>query len=97
MGGPSGPCSPHDPSRPRYSLVGGSVDYQPAPGTIPTDPGVYRFRDRDRRVVYVGKAKNLRNRLNSYFVDESSLHERTRRMVATARSVDWTVVGTEVE
>ncbi len=74
-----------------------SVDYRPAPGTIPTEPGVYRFRDRDRRVIYVGKAKNLRNRLNSYFVDESRLHERTRRMVATARSVDWTVVGTEVE
>ncbi|WP_035698669.1 excinuclease ABC subunit UvrC, partial [Glycomyces tenuis] len=74
-----------------------SVDYRPAPGTIPTQPGVYRFRDRDRRVIYVGKAKNLRNRLNSYFADENRLHERTRRMVNTARSVEWTVVGTEVE
>jgi excinuclease ABC subunit C len=74
-----------------------SVDYRPAPGTIPTQPGVYRFRDRDRRVIYVGKAKNLRNRLNSYFADETRLHERTRRMVNTARSVEWTVVGTEVE
>ncbi|WP_100444942.1 excinuclease ABC subunit UvrC [Glycomyces xiaoerkulensis] len=74
-----------------------SVDYRPAPGTIPTEPGVYRFRDRDRRVIYVGKAKNLRNRLNSYFADETRLHERTRRMVNTARSVEWTVVGTEVE
>ncbi|WP_199033744.1 excinuclease ABC subunit UvrC [Glycomyces salinus] len=74
-----------------------AVDYRPAPGTIPTEPGVYRFRDRDRRVIYVGKAKNLRNRLNSYFADETRLHERTRRMVNTARSVEWTVVGTEVE
>ncbi|MCD0444881.1 excinuclease ABC subunit UvrC [Glycomyces sp. A-F 0318] len=74
-----------------------AVDYRPAPGTIPTEPGVYRFRDRDRRVIYVGKAKNLRNRLNSYFADESRLHERTRRMVNTARSVEWTVVATEVE
>ncbi|WP_460499021.1 excinuclease ABC subunit UvrC [Glycomyces tarimensis] len=77
--------------------MGVSVDYRPAPGTIPTQPGVYRFRDRDRRVIYVGKAKNLRNRLNSYFADEIRLHERTRRMVNTARSVEWTVVGTEVE
>ncbi|PRY58463.1 MULTISPECIES: excinuclease ABC subunit UvrC [Glycomyces] len=74
-----------------------AVDYRPAPGTIPTQPGVYRFRDRDRRVIYVGKAKNLRNRLNSYFADETRLHERTRRMVTTARSVEWTVVATEVE
>ncbi|MQM26845.1 excinuclease ABC subunit UvrC [Glycomyces albidus] len=74
-----------------------AVDYRPAPGTIPTAPGVYRFRDRDRRVIYVGKAKNLRNRLNSYFADETRLHERTRRMVTTARSVEWTVVATEVE
>lgn len=74
-----------------------AVDYRPAPGTIPTEPGVYRFRDRDRRVIYVGKAKNLRNRLNSYFADETRLHERTRRMVTTARSVEWTVVATEVE
>jgi excinuclease ABC subunit C len=74
-----------------------AVDYRPAPGTIPTAPGVYRFRDRDRRVIYVGKAKNLRNRLNSYFADETRLHERTRRMVNTARSVEWTVVNTEVE
>lgn len=74
-----------------------AVDYRPAPGTIPTGPGVYRFRDRDRRVIYVGKAKNLRNRLNSYFADETRLHERTRRMVNTARSVEWTVVATEVE
>lgn len=71
--------------------------YRPAPGTIPTDPGVYRFRDAHGRVIYVGKAKNLRSRLTSYFADVASLHPRTRRMVTTAASVEWTVVGTEVE
>src|SRR5699024_10027115 len=58
---------------------------------------VYRFRDEHGRVIYVGKAKNLRQRLVNYFQDLSVLHERTRRMVTTAASVEWTVVGTEVE
>ena len=71
--------------------------YRPATGTIPTAPGVYKFRDPHGRVVYVGKAKNLRSRLNSYFADVASLHPRTRQMVTTAGSVEWTVVGTEVE
>lgn len=71
--------------------------YRPAPGTIPTDPGVYKFRDAHRRVIYVGKAKNLRSRLTSYFADLTTLHPRTRQMVTTAASVEWTVVGTEVE
>ena len=71
--------------------------YRPAPGEIPTDPGVYRFRDAERRVVYVGKAKSLRPRLSSYFQDISNLHPRTQQMVTTASSVEWTVVGTEVE
>ncbi|RPA66372.1 excinuclease ABC subunit UvrC [Gordonia oryzae] len=71
--------------------------YRPAPGTIPTDPGVYKFRDSHGRVIYVGKAKNLRSRLTSYFADIASLHPRTRQMVTTAASVEWTVVGTEVE
>ncbi|QHN31119.1 excinuclease ABC subunit UvrC [Gordonia amarae] len=71
--------------------------YRPAAGTIPTDPGVYKFRDAHRRVIYVGKAKNLRSRLTSYFADIASLHPRTRQMVTTAASVEWTVVGTEVE
>lgn len=71
--------------------------YRPAAGTIPTDPGVYKFRDGHRRVIYVGKAKNLRSRLTSYFADLASLHPRTRQMVTTAASVEWTVVGTEVE
>jgi excinuclease ABC subunit C len=71
--------------------------YRPAPGTIPVGPGVYRFRDEHRRVIYVGKAKSLRQRLNSYFADLSLLHARTRQMVTTAASVEWTVVRTEVE
>ncbi|MGC4834609.1 excinuclease ABC subunit UvrC [Micromonospora vinacea] len=71
--------------------------YRPAPGTIPELPGVYRFRDGTGRVIYVGKARNLRSRLNSYFGDVWNLHERTRQMVTTAESVDWITVGTEVE
>ncbi|WP_454043772.1 excinuclease ABC subunit UvrC [Cellulosimicrobium sp. Marseille-Q8652] len=71
--------------------------YRPAPGEIPTSPGVYRFRDEHGRVIYVGKAKNLRSRLSSYFQDVANLHHRTQTMVTTAASVEWTVVGTEVE
>ena len=71
--------------------------YRPAPGTIPDAPGVYRFWDPEGRVIYVGKAKSLRSRLNSYFADPWSLHERTRQMVTTAARVDWIIVGTEVE
>ena len=71
--------------------------YRPAPGAIPESPGVYRFRDQHGRVIYVGKAKSLRQRLNSYFADFASLHPRTQAMLNTAAGVDWTVVGTEVE
>src|ERR687894_678543 len=71
--------------------------YRPAVGSIPESPGVYRFRDAGGRVIYVGKAKSLRSRLNSYFADPFGLHQRTRQMVTTAASVEWTVVGTEVE
>lgn len=71
--------------------------YRPAPGEIPDQPGVYRFRDEHGRVIYVGKAKSLRQRLNSYFQDVAALHPRTQTMVTTAASVQWTVVGTEVE
>ena len=73
------------------------ADYRPAPGTIPTEPGVYRFRDPHGRVVYVGKAKSLRARLSNYFQDPARLHPRTRAMVTTAASVEWTVVRNEVE
>lgn len=71
--------------------------YRPAPGTIPLQPGVYKFRDGFGQVIYVGKAKSLRSRLNSYFADIAALHPRTRQMVTTAASVEWTVVTTEVE
>jgi len=71
--------------------------YRPAPGEIPESPGVYRFRDQRGRVIYVGKAKSLRQRLNSYFADFASLHPRTQMMLQTAAGVEWTVVGTEVE
>jgi excinuclease ABC subunit C len=74
-----------------------ALSYRPKAGEIPTGPGVYRFRDETGRVLYVGKAKNLRARLSNYFAPLRSLHERTRRMVTTASSVEWTVVGTEVE
>lgn len=73
------------------------ASYRPAPGSIPETPGVYRFRDPHGRVLYVGKAKNLRARLNNYFTDVFALHPRTRTMVTTASSVEWTVVSTEVE
>ncbi len=71
--------------------------YRPGPGEIPVDPGVYRFRDVDGRVIYVGKANSLRPRLSSYFQDLSALHPRTRSMVTTGASVEWTVVANEVE
>jgi excinuclease ABC subunit C len=73
------------------------ASYRPATGSIPESPGVYRFRDPQNRVVYVGKAKNLRSRLNSYFTDIEALHPRTQSMVWSASHVDWTVVATEVE
>jgi excinuclease ABC subunit C len=71
--------------------------YRPAPGSIPESPGVYRFHDGRGRVIYVGKAKNLRARLSSYFADFAGLHPRTQSMLTSAAGVDWTVVGTEVE
>src|SRR5437764_6395563 len=67
------------------------------PGTIPDQPGVYKFRDEHGRVIYVGKAKSLRSRLSSYFQDVANLHIRTQTMVRTAAGVEWTVVATEVE
>ncbi|HZA71768.1 MAG TPA: excinuclease ABC subunit UvrC [Propionibacteriaceae bacterium] len=75
----------------------GGPAYRPAPGSIPDQPGVYRFSDASGRVIYVGKAKSLRSRLNSYFADPANLLSRTRSMVSSAAKVDWTVVQTEVE
>ncbi|MBF4549039.1 MULTISPECIES: excinuclease ABC subunit UvrC [unclassified Pseudoclavibacter] len=73
------------------------LPYRPATGDIPTSPGVYRFLGDDDRVLYVGKAKNLRARLSNYFAPLERLHERTRHMVTTATRVEWTVVRTETE
>jgi excinuclease ABC subunit C len=73
------------------------LTYRPKPGEIPTQPGVYRFRDVHGRVIYVGKAKNLRSRLANYFQPIHSLHPRTATMVTTAAKVEWTTVNTEVE
>jgi excinuclease ABC subunit C len=77
--------------------VADPLAYRPAPGSIPESPGVYRFCDERGRVIYVGKAKNLRSRLNSYFADFASLHPRTQSMLRSAAAVNWTVVSTEVE
>lgn len=71
--------------------------YRPASGDVPDAPGVYRFRDSENVVIYVGKARSLRSRLNSYFADPRSLHPRTYAMVNSATSVDWVTVGNEVE
>ena len=65
------------------------------PSNLPSDPGVYRFFDKNEKVIYVGKAKNIKNRLNTYF--GNNLQIKTRRMVNTAVRVDWTLVKTEVE
>jgi len=77
--------------------VADPAKYRPAPGSVPESPGVYRFRDAHGRVIYVGKAKNLRARLNSYFADYANLLPRTQWMLQDAAGVEWTVVGTEVE
>jgi len=77
--------------------VADPASYRPAPGTIPDQPGVYKFRDAQGRVIYVGKAKSLRSRLSSYFQDVANLHIRAQTMVRTAAAVEWTVVNTEVE
>ncbi len=72
-------------------------DWKPKSGEIPTQPGVYRFRDASGRVIYVGKAINLRQRLSNYFQPLRSLHQRTRHMVLSANQVEWTVVGSDFE
>ena len=73
------------------------VSFRPKTSEIPTDPGVYRFLDETGRVLYVGKAKNLRARLSSYFAPLSTLQEKTRRMVQSSVDVNWTIVKTEFE
>lgn len=79
-------------------LLGDTRDlFRPASKDIPAQPGVYKWRDEEGRVIYVGKAKNLRNRLANYFQPLYQLHPRTQTMVLTARSLEWTVVETEIE
>ena len=70
---------------------------RPPTGTIPETPGSYQFKDKDGRVIYVGKASNLRQRLSNYFQDPRNMHPRTAQMVATATSVEWIEVRNEVE
>ena len=70
---------------------------RPPAGTIPETPGSYQFKDKDGRVIYVGKASSLRQRLSNYFQDPRNLHPRTAQMVATATSVEWIEVRNEVE
>lgn len=71
--------------------------FRPAPGEIPVSPGVYRFSDRHGRVLYIGKAKNLRSRLANYFQPMRSIMPRTQRMLALTAKLDWTVVATDTE
>ncbi len=73
------------------------LSFKPKSSEIPTNPGVYRFIGENGRVLYVGKAKNLRSRLSSYFGNFDKLHERTQRMLSAARDVKWTIVNTEYD
>lgn len=73
------------------------TSFRPATADIPKQPGVYRFLDVNKRVIYVGKAKNLRSRLTSYFGNFQKLHERTQRMLTMANDVVWTIVDSEYE
>ena len=70
---------------------------RPESGSVPDQPGSYQFKDAGGRIMYVGKAKSLRNRLNSYFQDARNLHPRTLQMLETAASVEWIEVATEVD
>jgi len=77
--------------------VADELAFRPKTSEIPTEPGVYRWLDANGRVLYVGKAKNLRARLQSYFAPLKTLHKRTRRMVTSAADLQWTIVKTEFE
>ena len=70
---------------------------KPPTGSIPETPGSYQFRDANGKVIYVGKAANLRQRLSNYFQDPRILHTRTAAMVATAATVEWIEVRNEIE
>jgi excinuclease ABC subunit C len=72
-------------------------EFRPASGEVPTNPGVYRFSDRNGRVLYIGKAKNLRSRIANYFGPLNALNPKTQRMLALSSAIDWTVVATDTE
>ena len=91
---PPGRATTRDPRRARHT---GAVATRPLSGTIPDVPGSYQFVDRHGRVLYVGKAKSLRQRINSYFQDPAGLAPRTAQMVSQADHVEWMVVGSESE
>lgn len=74
-----------------------NLAFRPKTSEIPTNPGVYQFLDSRGKVLYVGKAKNLRSRLTSYFGTFDKLHERTQRMLQSASDVKWTIVNTEYD
>ena len=95
-------CSGGSDTGPDGSALGGiredgPVLDRPPPSSIPDAPGSYQFKDRDGRVIYVGKAKSLRSRVGSYFARPDTLHQRTRQMVETAAAVEWIEVRNEVE
>ncbi len=73
------------------------MSLRPESGSVPDRPGSYQFKDHAGRIIYVGKAKSLRNRLNSYFQDARNLHPRTVQMLGSADSVEWIEVATEVD
>ena len=73
------------------------MSLRPESGSVPDQPGSYQFKDQAGRIVYVGKAKSLQSRLNSYFQDARNLHPRTVQMLSTATSVEWIEVATEVD
>src|SRR5438270_472915 len=94
--GPFPPCDPQGRSKRRHARHNRmTMLSRPATGTIPDAPGSYQFKDRDGRVIYVGKAKSLRSRLSNYF--QAHLPPRTAQMVASAASVEWIQVRNDVE
>ena len=72
-------------------------DYKKLSDSIPKDPGVYRFYDKEETILYVGKAKNLKNRLSSYFGNKKHQAHKTRTMVKNADHIDYTIVQTETD
>ena len=97
VGGDDSPGKDVNKKRRALSLGDSRDLFRPKTSDIPAQPGVYKWRDGEGRVIYVGKAKNLRNRLTNYFQPLYQLHPRTQTMVLTARNLEWTVVGTELE